>query len=279
MTEEKTKQKTENKQEEIEKPIDKQKPAASQSKKIQYNYNSSSQSTNSQISDNNLQAKNVSITPSQNPSNNKKPEQSQPISQQSKPAISKTIQTSDINKQASQPTKPQPSQTTSPHQNKSQSPQTSDNKSSTIKDTKPKKGLKEPKTSASHPKKEEAVAYGRNLHASKKHCIYISSFIKNKSIDKAIQDLQLVIEKRKAIPFKGEIPHRKGMMSGRYPVKASKQIINILKALKGNSIINGLDLQKTKISIASANWSSRPLRSNSRSFKRTNIILKAKEAN
>ena len=129
------------------------------------------------------------------------------------------------------------------------------------------------------PKKEEAVAYGRNLHISKKHGMYICAFIKNKEIDNAIADLEQVRKMKKAVPFKGEIPHRKGkgMMSGRYPVKAAGLFINLLKALKGNSIVNGLELEKTRIYFASASWSARPTRSNRRQGKRTNIILKAKE--
>ena len=58
--------------------------------------------------------------------------------------------------------------------------------------------------------------------------------------------------------MKGEIPHRKGkrMMSGRFPVKASGEFITILKGLKGNSNVNGLE--DPVISEASANLASRP---------------------
>ena len=126
-------------------------------------------------------------------------------------------------------------------------------------------------------KKEEAVARGLSLHVSKKQCMYICRFIKNKSIDKAILDLEQVIKLKRAIPFKGEIPHRKGMMSGRYPVKASKLFINLLKGLKGNVSVNNLDLDKTVIYFASANWASRPLRREGRKAKRTSVTLKARE--
>ncbi|MEK6892966.1 MAG: hypothetical protein AABX07_02075 [Nanoarchaeota archaeon] len=130
-------------------------------------------------------------------------------------------------------------------------------------------------------KKEEAIAKGLNLHASKKHCMYICSFIKNKSIDWAILELQKVIQLKRPIPFKGEIPHRSypGMMSGRYPVSASKQFINILKALKGNVIANGMELEKTRIYFGSANWASRPQKRGGARFKRTHVLLKAKEFN
>jgi len=127
-------------------------------------------------------------------------------------------------------------------------------------------------------KKYEAVAYGRSMPISRKQGAYISSFIKSKTIDNAISDLTLVINFKKIVPFKGEIPHRKGKgMSGRYPIKASKLFINVLKSLKGNVLVNGMELEKTRISMASATWAARPMRSGGRSAKRTNLILKAKE--
>lgn len=128
-------------------------------------------------------------------------------------------------------------------------------------------------------KKEEAVAYGTNVHASKKQCMYICDFIKRKSIDRAIIELSEVISKKRAIPFRGEIPHRKekGIMSGRYPVKASGFFISLLKGLKGNVIVNGLDLDKTRISLASASWASRPQRRGGMRFKRSYVVLKARE--
>jgi ribosomal protein L22 len=127
-------------------------------------------------------------------------------------------------------------------------------------------------------KKEEAVANGRNFPVSKKQCMYICSFIKYKPIDSAMTDLTKVINMKKAVPFKGEIPHRKGMSTpGRYPVKAAGYFINLLKGLKGNVIVNGMDLDKTRISLASATWANRPMRAQGKAAKRTNVILKAKE--
>ena len=129
------------------------------------------------------------------------------------------------------------------------------------------------------PKKHEAIANGVSLPISKKHGMYICTFIKGKKIDSAIADLQDVLKYKRAVPFKGEIPHRKGkgMMSGRYPISASKEFITLLKGLKGNVIVNGMDLDKTVIAEASSSWASRPARKNSRKAKRSHIILKARE--
>lgn len=128
-------------------------------------------------------------------------------------------------------------------------------------------------------KKYEAVAHGVSMPISKKQGMYICRFIKGKNIDSAIQQLSQVKEMKRAIPFKGEIPHRKeeGIMSGRYPIKACGYFINLLKGLKGNAVVNGLELETTKIYFASANWASRPQRSQGRSAKRTHVLLKAKE--
>ena len=128
-------------------------------------------------------------------------------------------------------------------------------------------------------KKDEAIAYSSGVHMSMKQGTHISRFIKFKTIDKAIADLEQVILLRKIVPFSGEIPHRKGkgMMSGRYPVDASKIFIGTLKSLKGNCIANGLDLDNAKIYFASVNFASRPMRRGGRKSKRANILVKAKE--
>lgn len=148
-----------------------------------------------------------------------------------------------------------------------------DEKKTEVKEVKIKKDEK-PKV-----KKELAMVNPQGLHMSRRHGSYICSFIKGKKIDVAIADLEKVIKLKVAIPFKGEIPHRKGkgMMSGRYPVRAAGLMITVLKSLKGNSVVNGLDLDKTVITEASSNWASRPMKTGSRRAKRTHIILIAKE--
>lgn len=155
-------------------------------------------------------------------------------------------------------------------------------KESAVKPAEPKKPeVKEKKPEKQIPKKTEAIANGISMPLSKRHCMYICKFIKNKRIDEAISSLQEVIKLKKPIPFKGEIPHRKGknMMSGRYPIKASKYFINLLKGLRGNVLVNGMDLEKTRIISGSANWASRPSRRGGISAKRAHVLLKAMEVN
>lgn len=157
---------------------------------------------------------------------------------------------------------------------KSDVPTTSDNKEVKVETKAEEK--KEVKKIIS--KKEEAVANINDVRASQKHCMYICSFIKGKKIDDAIALLGEVIKLKRAIKFKGEIPHRKGnMMSGRYPVEASKIMISILKGLKGNVIVNQMDLDKTRITTAFATQAHRPARAGGIKAKRCHIYLIANE--
>ncbi|MEK6894732.1 MAG: hypothetical protein AABX10_04685 [Nanoarchaeota archaeon] len=127
-------------------------------------------------------------------------------------------------------------------------------------------------------KKDHAIARNEGVHISKRHGIYICSFIKGKTIDRAIKELEEVIILKRAIPFKGEIPHRKGdMMSGRYPVAASKIFISMLKNLKGAVLYNGMDITKARISSAYTNFSPRPQRRGGAKGKRASVTIEARE--
>ena len=133
------------------------------------------------------------------------------------------------------------------------------------------------------PRKEEATAYGKDAGISTKHSMAICKAIKNRTADDAVQLLEQVVRMKKAIAFKGEIPHRKhaqgsGMMSGRYPVKASLYFIKLIKSLKANAENVGIDAETAKISVASANRANRPhKRGGSMKFKRTHILLKMED--
>jgi large subunit ribosomal protein L22 len=125
-------------------------------------------------------------------------------------------------------------------------------------------------------KKTEAFVNETSIPISTKHSTAICKFIKGKKIEKAISDLEKVIVKKKAVPMKGEIPHRKGMMSGRYPKKASEQFIKTLKRLKANAIVN--EIENPMIVTAIANLGSRPYGKFGRvRKKRTHLKIIAKE--
>lgn len=128
-------------------------------------------------------------------------------------------------------------------------------------------------------KKELAVAKVSGAPISLKHSMYIGAHIKGKSIDQALKELEEVTRLKHIIPFKGETPHRHGpgIMAGRYPVNAAKAFILALKTLKGNCIVNGLSLEKTRITLVNPSWAFRPLRRGGRKAKRTHLILEARE--
>ena len=139
------------------------------------------------------------------------------------------------------------------------------------KDTKKEKVTQEKTIS----KKSEAVVNGRNLKISTKHAVAVCDFIRGKDVDFAIAKLEEVGMMKRAIPMKGEIPHRKGkMMSGRYPQNASKEIIILLKSLKANALAHNLELEKLRL-FCMANVASRPYRRfGRRRFKRSHVQIK-----
>lgn len=124
------------------------------------------------------------------------------------------------------------------------------------------------------PKKTEAVVNARNLPISTKHSIAICNMIRNKELDKAILLLEQAEQEKIPVPMRGEIPHRKGIMSGRYPVNALGHFIKSLKSLKSNAFANELELEKYVI-FCKADVASRPYRRfGSGRFKRTHLTLK-----
>jgi large subunit ribosomal protein L22 len=158
----------------------------------------------------------------------------------------------------------------------SQTPQ-----STPVTDTKAEVKTEEKKVPAKVTKKDHAEARGLSMHASKKYCMYICEFIKGKTVDQALKELNEVLLFKRAIPMRGEIPHRSepGVMSGRYPVKTVAQFVTMLKGLRGNVIVNGLDVHKAKITLGTASWASRPAKRGGARFKRVNVTLRVEEKN
>lgn len=136
---------------------------------------------------------------------------------------------------------------------------------------------KEKKKAEEKPKKQEAKVKGIDLRISPKKAAALCKFIKGKKIDRVLEEMEMVAKKKTAIPIKGEYPHKKNIASGIYPFKAAKNFIKLLKQLKANSIVNGLDEDKTIIAIAKADIASKPYKSRSRRAKRTHILLITRE--
>ena len=161
--------------------------------------------------------------------------------------------------------------------NKTEKGPEKESKTSSANATEPEKKT-EKKPVQEKKKKTEAVVMAKNIPISTKHSAAICRFIKNKKIDGAISDLEAVLRFKRAVPMKGEIPHRKGkgMMSGRFPKKASENFIRLLKSLKANSNYNGLE--DPIIVEAVANLGERPFgRFGSVRKKRTHIKIVARD--
>ncbi len=92
-------------------------------------------------------------------------------------------------------------------------------------------------------KKDEASVNGISLPISTKDSVSICKFIMKKPLDKAIEDLEQVAQFKKAIPMNKGFPHRKGkgMMAGRYHTKPVGFFIRMLKDLKANANVNGVE--------------------------------------
>ncbi len=127
-------------------------------------------------------------------------------------------------------------------------------------------------------KKEEVYVNATSVPVSTKYAMNICKFVKGKRIGDAIRDLEQVTMLKKAIPMKGEYAHKKGkgMSSGRYPQRAAKHFIVLLKSLAGNA--NNHEILEPIIVEARANWAPAPRGRFGRvRRKRTHITLRAVE--
>jgi len=131
------------------------------------------------------------------------------------------------------------------------------------------------------PNKETIIkVYGKDLSISKKHSIAICNAIRYKELKKAQKFLELVTLKKKAVIMRGEIPHRAVIgRPGRYPVKASEHFIKLLKELRANASVKGIndELIITRAVANKASRQNRPTRVayGRKKFKRTHVELEA----
>ncbi len=95
-----------------------------------------------------------------------------------------------------------------------------------------------------------AKAMGKELHISRKHAHEISSAIKGMKVDAAKGFLENVVLLKQAVPYKRytrNVPHRKGMCTGRYPQKAAKEFLIVLTNAENNARYKGLDSENIRI--------------------------------
>lgn len=131
--------------------------------------------------------------------------------------------------------------------------------------------------------KEKALVNGYSLRISTKYSSAIGKMIRLKTIDRAIEMLELVLKKKMAVPMTAlEIPHKKRSLlpgpvggAGRFPANASKEIIHLLNQLKANCEVSGVE--NPVITLFVANIASRPYKRDRTRGKRTHIYVEAKD--
>lgn len=134
-------------------------------------------------------------------------------------------------------------------------------------------------------KEKMARIVGRDLSMSTKDSIEICSFIRGKKLIQAKELLENVAKEKVPVPYKRFTEgagHRKGRIaSGRYPFKASTEIIMLLDSLEANAQQKGLNTSSLVIKHACAHMASRPPRYGrirGRRAKRTHVELVVAES-
>ena len=128
-----------------------------------------------------------------------------------------------------------------------------------------------------------AKVKGFNLPISTKFTVEICNFIRGKDLKKAKNLLKNVTEQKIPIPFKialRDLGHKKGIGPGRYPVKASEHILDLLKTVDSNASYKGLNSDSLVICYASATKGvarMKPGRQRGRKYKFTNVEIVVKE--
>jgi len=126
-------------------------------------------------------------------------------------------------------------------------------------------------------KKDVAIANGLSLRVSPKHCFSICKIIRGKSPEAAVERLEAVISKKRAVPMAGrEVAHQKGrgLAGAKFPKNACTAIIGVVKQAGANAAIAGIE--NPIITIAKADRASRPYRKAGRKAKRTHIHIEVR---
>ncbi len=121
---------------------------------------------------------------------------------------------------------------------------------------------------------KEAKVFGKQLNISRKHASAICNAIKGKSIEEALSLMESVVLFKKPIGFRGrEIPHKKGMESGRYPIKACREFVRMLKNLSSNASVKGIGADTLKIRMCKADKAVDKRGGRFLRFKRANVLI------
>ena len=126
-------------------------------------------------------------------------------------------------------------------------------------------------------KENMARAIGMSLPISLKQSIEICNFIRNRNINYAKNVLNDVIKEKQVIPFRrfnSDMGHKKQTAAGRYPKKASMEILSLVNQVEANAQFKGLNTSNLVINGINANKATTVMRfgrKRSRRAKRTNM--------
>lgn len=91
----------------------------------------------------------------------------------------------------------------------------------------------------------QARAVARNLPISTKHSIEVCTYLRRKPLLLAKKLLLEVIAMKRAVPYRRftwDLAHRRGHMGpGRYPIKCSQELYDLLCAVESNAQFKGLN--------------------------------------
>jgi large subunit ribosomal protein L22 len=100
-----------------------------------------------------------------------------------------------------------------------------------------------------------AKAIGRDMPVSPKMSREICGMLRGMKVETAVNALEEVIELKRAVPLKRynkRVSHKRGVGPGRYPQKAAKAVLGVVRSAVTNAEYKGLDAETMVITTISA---------------------------
>lgn len=101
-----------------------------------------------------------------------------------------------------------------------------------------------------------AKASGKEVPVSPKRSYELANAIRGKPLAKAKKYLEQVIALEVPVPYKrydNNVPHRRGMAAGRYPVNTAKAFLKVIKSAEANATALAMAKDKLKVAHISVN--------------------------
>ncbi|MBD3388277.1 MAG: 50S ribosomal protein L22 [Candidatus Altiarchaeales archaeon] len=102
------------------------------------------------------------------------------------------------------------------------------------------------------PEEGAVKAMGRDMNVSFKDLVVVADAIRGKKVSKAIEYMESVVELKNPVPYRKHnkgVGHRKGkeVKVGKYPQKAARHVLAVLRNLAANAEYKGYDTEKLKL--------------------------------